>query len=971
MDLQLKEIIVTLYRTEDLESFYEDMDASTDNGNDWIPDRPVKLAKKRPISRNTHYYLTETEAYNLKKDSRVWDTIDPSRIKIKKQANFINNDPYSVNGTFFKNAPPSNPITSNWFQWGHLHCAGDANQRRKSTWGDGTTNETVTDNVTIHNSGKHVDVVIVDDPVSYDSEEWYSPADNTTRFVQYQWFNNLNTLVNSIDDDFQTEPTGTITYGQNSATPQYHGIHVTGTACGQHYGWAREANIYNLAVTDPWPSGQQIPAFLIFDYLRAFHRSKPENAVTGIKNPTITNHSYGGIYDFETAMPFGAVTAINYRGTTYNSSNPGPSGWTEAGIEADFGFNTVGDQYQPSYSAAIIADVIDAINEGIVMTGSAGNDNLLVAEPLGTDWNNTVTITGIGTIYYNRGTWPNSPDGGCINVGALSDHSEFRRSTYSNFGPGVSVFAPGDDILSAYGNTGFLDTKYGSGNYYFPIQGTSMAAPQVCGILACLATNKRFTQEDARGAVQRMSVYGDMTFDVNGGGLDDNTCQQGSPNQYIAIQNPRPSTGLLGETTGSRSTGQTFPRPAKVFQSGTYLEGSSVLQITKTWSQGTYTWTPQIHMPTTGVGPFPVAILLHGNGGVGSSMIADWQNRLTDHILLAPTGYNNAWNIIDESDAPDVEVISDLIQLVAPFANVDQTKIRVLGYSNGAALALRVATEYTGNEVDMVAAFISQIHSNQRRSGTWYKPSNHENTDSVQPFQGYDTSYTPHTPRFIMQLNGTTDSVIPYGGGNGPGGANFFDAPNSAFYLGQAQGYTGSFKGSGQAYTAHPAIEVVNYPGGNENYRVVIASEPVGHSVTTGMRDIVEEWMESDGATLTLTAAGGNSYDITVTASGAVNYVMSGEDRNGTFSGQADPAIVVDAGDTINFILSTGVSPSHPFWIKTSATTGTANGVTSGTLSGNGQTTGTMTWDTTGVTPGTYYYICQSHGLMTNSITVQ
>ncbi len=49
MDLQLKEIIVTLYRTDDLESFYEDMAASTDNGNDWIPDRPVKLAKKRPI----------------------------------------------------------------------------------------------------------------------------------------------------------------------------------------------------------------------------------------------------------------------------------------------------------------------------------------------------------------------------------------------------------------------------------------------------------------------------------------------------------------------------------------------------------------------------------------------------------------------------------------------------------------------------------------------------------------------------------------------------------------------------------------------------------------------------------------------------------------------------------------------------------------------------------------------------------
>ena len=970
MDLQLKEVIVTLYRRDDLESFYEDMAASTDNGAQWIPDRPVGLVKKRPISRNTHYMLTETEAYNLKKDPRVWDTAVAERFKIVRQSNFVNNEPYTIsNGNFFKNAPGATTLNVNWRQWGHLHCAGDANQRRKSTWGDGTAVEVVQDSITVFNNGKHVDVVIVDDPVSYDSGEWLSPSTGASRFVQYQWFNELNTLVNSIDDDFASEPTGTITYETNANTPQYHGIHVTGTACGQYYGWANEANIYNLAVTDPWPSGQQVGAFLIFDYLRAFHRSKPINPVTGIRNPTITNHSYGGIYDFETALPFGAVSAINYRGTTYNSSNPGPSGWTEAGVQADFGFNTVGERYQPAYASSIAADVEDAIEEGVVIIGAAGNDNLLMDRPGGDDWNNTVTITGIGTIYYNRGAWPNSPDSGAISVGALSDHSEFRRSTYTMFGPGVDVFAPGDDILSAYGNTGFTDSKYGSGNYYYPIQGTSMASPQVCGIIACLATNKRFTQSDAKGALQRLSVTGDMTFDVNGGGLDDNTCQQGSPNKYITISNPRPSDGLLGETTGERTTGQTFPRPTKVFQAGNYLLGTTVLEITKTWSQGTYTWTPDIHMPTTGTSPYPVAILLHGAGGNGSGMIADWQNRLPGHILVAPTGYNNVWNIIDESDAPDVEVISDLIQLLAPFTNVNENKIRILGYSNGAALALRVATEYTGSEVDMVAAFVSQLHTNQRRSGTWYKPSNHENTDSVQPFQGYDTSYTPHTPRFIMQLNGTNDTTVPYGGGTGPGGAQFFDAPNSAFYLGQAQGYVGSFKGSGDTYQAYPGIEIINYPGGNENYRVVFANEATGHNPTTGMKEVVKEWMESDGATLTLTPSG-TTYNIDVTASGAVNYVMNGSDQNGTISFVADPAITVTAGDTINFILGSGVG-SHPFWIKTSATTGTANGVTTGTLSGNGQTTGTMSWDTTGVTPGTYYYICQFHGLMTNTITVQ
>ena len=94
----------------------------------------------------------------------------------------------------------------------------------------------------------------------------------------------MNTLVNTIDDDGETEPTGTITYGTSASTPEYHGNHVTGTACGKWYGWANEANIYNLAVTDPWTSGQKVGALLIYDYLRAFHQSKPVNNATGKKN---------------------------------------------------------------------------------------------------------------------------------------------------------------------------------------------------------------------------------------------------------------------------------------------------------------------------------------------------------------------------------------------------------------------------------------------------------------------------------------------------------------------------------------------------------------------------------------------------------------------------------------------------------------------------------------------------------------
>lgn len=314
---------------------------------------------------------------------------------------------------------PSNCFTND-FQWGHLHVAGTQVQRRKGTWGAGAASELVSDTVSIFNDGKHVDVVIVDDPVSYDCEEWKSPSSATTRFVQYQWFTELNAIVNSIDDDGQTEPTETITYHQNSANTFYHGNHVTGTVAGKHYGWAREANIYNLAVTGAWPSGQQIGSLLIFDYLRAFHKNKAINATTGKRNPTITNHSYGGIYDLSglpgSTFDFAELTSVYYQGVTYNSFNPGPSGWTAVGVETDFGVRFGYDAY-PAWSAAVSADVQDAIEDGVVIIGAAGNDNLLMAENNDSNWNNTITVAGFGTIYYNRGAWPNSPDSGAINVG--------------------------------------------------------------------------------------------------------------------------------------------------------------------------------------------------------------------------------------------------------------------------------------------------------------------------------------------------------------------------------------------------------------------------------------------------------------------------------------------------------------------------------------------------------------------------
>jgi len=556
-----KEYVVTLYRKEDLEQFYNEMQLTN-----------FPLVLKRPLSRNTHYMMTEEQAEQLRQDPRVWGVEAVDSFKIRPQV--INNEPYVKAGNFWKDdtvAPAT--VSPNDFQWGHLHVAGSAAQRGKNLFGpigSGWTYEQVTESVEVFNSGRHVDVVIVDDPVSYDSQEWYSPTTNQTRFVQYQWFNELNTIVNGIDDDAQTEPTGAITYGTNAASASYHGIHVTGTVAGKHYGWAREANIYNLAVTGAWPSGQQVGALLIFDYLRAFHLNKPINPETGKRNPTITNHSYGGIIGMPNDnLVFTDLTSVYYQGVTYSAGNPGPSGWTQAGVEADFGVRFGVDVY-PSWNSAVAADVQDAIDDGVVVIGAAGNDNLLIAEVGDANYNNYLTVSGVGSFYYNRGGWPNTPDSGAINVGALSKQGDFRRSTYTQFGPAIDVFAPGDNILSAFGNTGLNDTKvgYGAGNYFYPINGTSMASPQVCGVIACLASGKeRFTQADALGYLNTHSIYNNMAFNNSGGSYTDPTCQKGSPNKYLHIENPRRSTGYTGEVVGKRTNGMTFPRPRMYHQS--------------------------------------------------------------------------------------------------------------------------------------------------------------------------------------------------------------------------------------------------------------------------------------------------------------------------------------------------------------------------------------------------------------------
>ncbi len=507
----MAQYIVTLKQRDQLDGFYADM-----------KEGGYKLISKRPISRCTHYDLTESQADTIAGDSRVlavelhpddWDGL------IIGPHGYVNNEAVVQAGDFYKGVTSD----SGDRDWGKLHCAGDDTQRRKNSWGSGS----VTDTAEWFNNGKHVDVVICDDNAAYDCAEWLSPTTGLTRYVTYDWYANHNSEALSIDDDgYTAAPSNYTKYYPNAGHTDYHGTHVTGTIAGQYYGWAPEANIYNIQCIsgmDPNP----LPTMIMMDYLRAFHRSKAINPETGHRNPTITNHSWGSGYNlgtiFDTGISISDITEIVWRGTTYNSSNPGPSGWTMSGIEQDFGIGQT-KTYFPYYSAAMAADVEDAIEDGVVVIGSAGNSDFYVAtDSTSPDWNNIVQFdtskvsinmsAGQGRAYYNRGSAPgNAP--GAICVGSMDKASDFSKSSFSCYGEAIDVWAPGTHINSAFNPQGYNDAKYGGDNYFYAISGTSMASPQVTGVAACLATGKeRFTNSDVKSFLQNYCKDGDMTFD--------------------------------------------------------------------------------------------------------------------------------------------------------------------------------------------------------------------------------------------------------------------------------------------------------------------------------------------------------------------------------------------------------------------------------------------------------------------------
>ncbi len=266
------------------------------------------------------------------------------------------------------------------------------------------------------------------------------------------------------------------------------------------------------------------------------------------------------------------------------------------------------------------------------------------------------------------------------------------------------------------------------------------------------------------------------------------------------------------------------------------LTNSTNISITKTWSSNTsgYTYPISITVPSGSVpqGGFPVCILLHGNGSqnlgklAGPPMLSQNQfgSVLNCHILVAPTGFENSWNICAEnSDAPDVEMINDLINNLQTYTNVNPKKIRVLGTSNGAGLANRIFIENKNSGLDIVCAVVSPLNDFQYHSGNFYKPSGI--TDAKSSYCGYDVVASPLATRKYLSISNANDPIIPYLGGTSVVGANFLPAETAAFNIATFKGYSGSILTSGTTMGS-PAITEYSYLSGN----VVHIKGTAGHA---------------------------------------------------------------------------------------------------------------------------------------------
>ena len=421
-------------------------------GDNFIPDRSVEVINERPFNDySAHFNLTDEEADLLRQDSRIafvelqadlQEGVEKGFSAVRASANY-NRHPGST--------------TSSMKNWGLLRCINQADP-----YG---TNTSVTAEFPYNLDGTGVDVIVMDSGVEPNHPEFAVNSDGTggSRVVDFNWasLGVPGTASASSIGGYLGDADG-------------HGSHCASVSCGNTQGWASGAAIYSLRIFDGnnIRTGAYLGAInsdIAFDIVRAFHLAK---IAAGNTRPTICTNSWGYRSGYS-----GMISTV-WRGTTYSTTSRNPT----------YGQVSSNHPYVVNY---LDVSATNCINAGVILVGAAGNYYHKADIPGGIDYDNYYN-SYYGQIYYHRGSSPTRATG-FINVGAVdtiqTNPAIERKSNFSETGPRVDVYAPGSMVMGAYANkpysTNAVPDPRNSSYYLNKVSGTSMACPQVTGVLAC------------------------------------------------------------------------------------------------------------------------------------------------------------------------------------------------------------------------------------------------------------------------------------------------------------------------------------------------------------------------------------------------------------------------------------------------------------------------------------------------------
>lgn len=389
---------------------------------------------------------------------------------------------------------------------------------------------------------------------------YYTPAANgAPRIKQINWFSLTNAVSGGSNGTYNYDRSGSYTNAADAADNN-HGCHCAGTVAGNTQGWARDANVYNISPYGTNPNS--LSSLLMWDYIREWHNTKAINPETGRRNPTVTNNSYGSGFDIG-EDGWGLITEINYRGVNFN---PGRD-LTQAELQARGCYAPSANAFVtiPYYSSSRHADLQDAIDDGIIIVASAGNDSWKTVNSADQDYNNTYTAALDGTeytLFLHRGTGGTSGYAPVINVGAQSNDVNEDKANFSNCGSQVDIYAAGEGIQSSLHSGGTADPRNGAyqlGKY----QGTSMAGPQVAGVLAILAESWPNMKQDEAQTWLINNSNKDIMADTEADDAMDVNSLQGAPNRMLRWKNQRTTTGNNFPQKNRRvrpTSGPVYPR---------------------------------------------------------------------------------------------------------------------------------------------------------------------------------------------------------------------------------------------------------------------------------------------------------------------------------------------------------------------------------------------------------------------------